>query len=47
MKRVTRPVSVLLLVAAIGLITAGVIFFQRHEKEWEQRAEAAFPGPLQ
>jgi membrane protein DedA with SNARE-associated domain len=46
MRRVTRPVSLLLLVAAVGLITTGVIFFQRHEKEWEQRAEAAFPGPL-
>ena len=46
MRRVTRPVSLLLLVAAVGWITTGVIFFQRHEKEWEQRAEAAFPGPL-
>jgi len=47
LRRVTRPVSLLLLIAAIGLIITGVIFFQRHEKEWEQRAEAAFPGPLQ
>jgi hypothetical protein len=43
---VTRPISLLLLIAAVGLITTGVIFFQRHEKEWKQRAEAAFPGPL-
>ena len=47
LRRVTRPVSLLLLIAAIGLIITGVIFFQRHEKEWEQRAEATFPGPLQ
>ena len=46
MKRVASPVSALLLVAAVGLISTGVIFFQRHEKEWEQRAEAAFPGPF-
>ena len=46
LRRVTRPVSLLLLIAAIGLITTGVVFFRRHEKEWEQRAEAAFPGPL-
>src|SRR6516162_4688584 len=47
LRRVTKPVSLLLLIAAIGLIITGVIFFQRHEKEWEQRAEATFPGPLQ
>jgi membrane protein DedA with SNARE-associated domain len=44
-KRVTKPVSFLLLVAAIGLVTTGIVLFQRYEKEWEQRAEAAFPGP--
>ena len=33
LRRVTRPVSLLLLIAAIGLIITGVIFFQRHEKE--------------
>ena len=47
LRRVTRPVSLLLLISAIGLIITGIIFFQRHEKEWEQRAEATFPGPLQ
>jgi hypothetical protein len=45
LRRVTRPVSLLVLITAIGLIITGVIFFQRHEKEWEQRAEATFPGP--
>jgi membrane protein DedA with SNARE-associated domain len=42
MKRVTKPVSLLLLVAAIGLVTTGIVFFRRHEKEWEQHVEAAF-----
>lgn len=44
-KRVAGPVSLLLLVSAIGLIVAGIIFFRRHEKELERRAEAEFPGP--
>ena len=38
-------VSLLFLVAAIGLAIAGIFFFRRHERELEQRAEAAFPGP--
>jgi membrane protein DedA with SNARE-associated domain len=45
MKRVAGPVGLLLLVAAIGLAAAGIFFFRRHERELEQRAEAAFPGP--
>lgn len=45
MKRVAGPISLLLLVSAIGLVAAGIIFFRNHEKELEQRAEAAFPGP--
>jgi membrane protein DedA with SNARE-associated domain len=44
-KRVAGPVSLLLLLAAIGLIAAGISFFRHHEKELEQRAEVAFPGP--
>ena len=44
-KRVVGPVSLLLLIAAIGLIAVGILFFRRHEKELERRAEAAFPGP--
>lgn len=44
-KRVAGPASFLLLVSAIGLIAASIIFFRHHEKELEQRAEAAFPGP--
>ena len=45
MKRVAGPVSLLLLVAAIGLVAVGIFLFRHHEKELEQRAEAAFPGP--
>jgi membrane protein DedA with SNARE-associated domain len=45
MKRVAGPVSLLLLVTAIGLAAAGILFFRHHEQELEQRAEAAFPGP--
>ena len=45
MKRVAGPVSLLLLVAAIGLAIAGILFFRHHEKELEQRADAALPGP--
>jgi membrane protein DedA with SNARE-associated domain len=44
--RVVGPVSFLLLVVAIGLVAAGIVFFRRHERELEQRAEAALPGPL-
>jgi membrane protein DedA with SNARE-associated domain len=38
-------VTLLFLVAAIGLTIAGILFFRHHEKELEQCAEAAFPGP--
>jgi membrane protein DedA with SNARE-associated domain len=44
-KRVTGPASVLLLLVALGLTVAGILFFRHHERELEQRAEAAFPGP--
>jgi membrane protein DedA with SNARE-associated domain len=40
MKRVAGPVGLLLLVAALGLMVAGVLFFRRHAKELEERAEA-------
>ncbi len=44
-KRVAGPISMLLLIAAIGLIVVGILFFRHHEKELERRAEAVFPGP--
>ena len=45
-KRVAGPVSLLLLLVAIGLVAAGIIFFRHHEKELERHAERAIPGPL-
>jgi membrane protein DedA with SNARE-associated domain len=44
--RVAGPARLLLVVVAIGLVAAGFYFFRRHERELEQRAEAAIPGPL-
>ena len=44
-KRVAGPVSAVLLVVAVALAIAGVIFFRRHERELELRAQAAIPGP--
>lgn len=44
-KRMAGPVSLLSLVAAVALAAAGIVFFRHHEKELEERAEAAFPGP--
>ena len=46
MKRVAGPVGLLLLIAAIGLVAGGIIFFRHHEKELEERADRAIPGPL-
>jgi membrane protein DedA with SNARE-associated domain len=43
-KRVTGPVTLVLLIAAIGLVIAGMIYFRHHEKELERRAEMAIPG---
>lgn len=40
-KRVTGPVRLLLLLAAIGLVIAGILFFRHHERDLEQRADAA------
>jgi membrane protein DedA with SNARE-associated domain len=42
--RVTGPVRLLLLVAAIGLVIAGILFFRHRERELEQRADAALRG---
>ena len=43
---VTGPVSLLLLIGAIGVVAAGIIYLRHHEKELEQRAESAIPGAL-
>ena len=42
-KLVAGPISLLLLVVAIGMAAAGIFFFRRHEKELEERASAALP----
>jgi membrane protein DedA with SNARE-associated domain len=44
MKRITGPVSIVLLIVTAGLLVAGLVFFRRHERELEQRAQAALPG---
>lgn len=46
MTRVAAPVGVALLLAGLTIAIASVMFFRRHEKELELRAELAFPGPL-
>ena len=43
-KRVTGPVTLVLLIAAVGLVIAGFIYFRHHERELEQRAEIAISG---
>src|ERR1700682_1705131 len=40
-RQVAGPIGLLLLMAAIGLAVAGVIFFRRHEKELEEQASCA------
>ena len=44
-KLMAGALALLTLIAAIGLTIVGILFFRHHEKELEQRAEAAFPGP--
>ena len=46
MKRVAGPVGLLMFAGALIAILAGIIFFRRHEKELEVRAEAAIPHLL-
>ena len=43
--QVVRPISLLLLIAAIGLTAAGVIYFRYHEKELEERASTVSRSP--
>jgi membrane protein DedA with SNARE-associated domain len=46
MEQVAGPVSVLILVGVIVAIIVAFLFLRRHEKELEDRAEEALPGPL-
>ena len=43
-KQVAGPAGLLLFAAAVILVIAGVVFFRHHEKELEERAEAAIPS---
>jgi membrane protein DedA with SNARE-associated domain len=43
--RVAGPLKLLFLLAAACAAAAGILFARRYEKELEQRAEAAIPGP--
>ncbi len=42
--RVAGPVALLLFIAAIGCVAAGMIFFRYHEKQLERRADKALSG---
>jgi membrane protein DedA with SNARE-associated domain len=42
---VAKPLRLLFLLLAVIAAATGAIFFRRYEKELEQRAEAAIPGP--
>lgn len=42
-KRVAGPVGLIMLVVAVIFVTAGFVFFRQHEKELEERADAAIP----
>jgi membrane protein DedA with SNARE-associated domain len=44
--RVAAPTGLFLLAIALALIVAGIVFFRHHERELEERAASALPGPL-
>ena len=44
--RVAAPTALFLLAIALALVVTGIVFFRHHEKELEERAAAALPGPL-
>ena len=43
--RVAGPLRWLFLLAAVCAVAAGIFFVRRYERELEERAEAAIPGP--
>jgi membrane protein DedA with SNARE-associated domain len=43
-KAFTGPAGILLLGGAVVLLIVGLVFFRHHEKELEERADAAIPG---
>lgn len=44
--RIVGPLGIGLLVVVVGLLVVGFIFLHRNESRLEDKAEAAFPGPL-
>jgi membrane protein DedA with SNARE-associated domain len=46
MRRIAGPAAIVVLVGTLIFLAALILFFRRHEKELEARAEAALPGPL-
>lgn len=45
--RLTGPVGTVTIVLAVLIIIASLIFVRRHEKQLEETAEKAFPGPIE
>jgi membrane protein DedA with SNARE-associated domain len=45
-ERVAGPISILVLIGVAVAIVVAFLFIRRHEKELEDRAELALPGPL-
>ena len=45
--RLTGPVGIVTIVLAVLIIIASFIFVRRQEKQLEEKAEKAFPGPIE
>jgi membrane protein DedA with SNARE-associated domain len=45
--RLTGPVGIVTIVLAVLIIIASLIFVRRQEKQLEEKAEKAFPGPIE
>jgi membrane protein DedA with SNARE-associated domain len=45
--RLTGPVGIVTIVLAVLIIIASLIFVRRREKQLEEKAEKAFPGPIE
>ena len=43
-KHIAGPLSIVLLIVALVCAIAGIVFFRRHERELELRAQLAIPG---
>ena len=44
--RLAGPIGTITLVLALLLIVVGIIFFRRNERQLEEKAERALPGPI-